>query len=93
YPTFDREVATALHIRRAGDISGQQLGQYMLETMRPLGARFQQGRVVGIAKTDRFAVDVVTDGARQTIKTDIIVNAAGPFAAHVAAMHGETLPI
>jgi glycine/D-amino acid oxidase-like deaminating enzyme len=93
YPTFDKEVATALHIRRAGDISGQQLGQYMLETMRPLGAQFQQARVVGITKTDRFVVDVIADGARQSIKADIIVNAAGPFAAHIAAMHGEELPI
>jgi glycine/D-amino acid oxidase-like deaminating enzyme len=93
YPAFDKEIATALHIRRAGDISGQQLGQYMLETMRPLGAQFQQARVVGIAKADRFMVDVIADGARQTIKADIIVNAAGPFAAHIAAMHGEELPI
>jgi len=93
YPAFDKDVATALHIRRAGDISGQQLGQYMLETMRPLGAQFQQARVVGIAKADRFVVDVIADGARQTIKADIIVNAAGPFAAHVSAMHGEKLPI
>jgi glycine/D-amino acid oxidase-like deaminating enzyme len=93
YPTFDKEVATALHIRRAGDISGQQLGQYMLETMRPLGAQFQQARVVGIAKTDRFVVDVIADGERQTIKADIIVNSAGPFAADIAAMHGETLPM
>jgi glycine/D-amino acid oxidase-like deaminating enzyme len=65
----------------------------MLETMRPLGAQFQQARVVGIAKADRFMVDVIADGARQTIKADIIVNAAGPFAAHIAAMHGEELPI
>ncbi|MFB9261789.1 NAD(P)/FAD-dependent oxidoreductase [Bradyrhizobium erythrophlei] len=93
YPTFDREVATGLHIRRAGDISGQQLGQYMLETMRLSGAQFQQARVLGIAKADRFVVDVLADVARQTIKADIIVNAAGPFAAHVAAMHGEQLPI
>ena len=93
YPAFDPEVATVLHIRRAGDISGQQLGQYMLETMRPLGAQFEQARVVGITRTDRFVVDVIADGARQTIKADIIVNAAGPFAAHIAAMHGEELPI
>ncbi|KJC48129.1 FAD-dependent oxidoreductase [Bradyrhizobium sp. LTSP885] len=93
YPKFDREVATGLHIRRAGDISGQQLGQYMLETMRLSGAQFQQAKVLGIAKADRFAVDVLADGARQTIKADIIVNAAGPFAAHVSAMHGEQLPI
>ncbi|MFT4115848.1 NAD(P)/FAD-dependent oxidoreductase [Bradyrhizobium sp.] len=93
HPAFDPEVATALHIRRAGDISGQQLGQYMLEAMRPLGAQFQQAHVIGIAKADRFLVDVVVDGARQTIKADIIVNAAGPFASRVSAMHGEKLPI
>ncbi|MEY9122875.1 NAD(P)/FAD-dependent oxidoreductase [Bradyrhizobium yuanmingense] len=93
YPAFDSEVATALHIRRAGDISGQQLGQYMLETMRPLGARFRQARVVGISKADRFVVDVIADGARQTIKADIIVNAAGPFASHISAMHDEKLPM
>jgi D-arginine dehydrogenase len=93
YPAFDKEVATALHIRRAGDISGQQLGQYMLEMMRPLGAQFRQARVVCIARADRFQVDVVADGERQTIKADIIVNAAGPFAAHIAAMHGEKLPM
>jgi glycine/D-amino acid oxidase-like deaminating enzyme len=93
YPAFDKEVATALHIRRAGDISGQQLGQYMLETMRPLGAQFQQARVVGIAKADRFIVDVIAGGERQSIKADIIVNAAGPFAAHIAVLHGEKLPM
>jgi len=93
YPAFDKEVATALHIRRAGDISGQQLGQYMLETMRPLGAQFQQARVVGIVKADRFIVDVIADGEQQSIKADIIVNAAGPFAAHISAMHGEKLPM
>ncbi|MBR0794070.1 FAD-binding oxidoreductase [Bradyrhizobium jicamae] len=93
YPAFDKEVATGLHIRRAGDISGQQLGQYMLETMRLSGAQFQQARVLGIAKAERFDVDVLADGTRQTIKADIIVNAAGPFAAQVAVMHGEELPI
>lgn len=65
----------------------------MLETMRSLGAQFQQARVVGIAKADRFLVDVIADGERQTIKADIIVNAAGPFASHVPTMHGEKLPI
>ena len=34
FPSFDREVSTVLHIRRAGDISGQQLGSFMLEQIR-----------------------------------------------------------
>ena len=93
YPMFDRTISTGLHIRRAGDISGQQLGQYMLEVMRPIGVRFQQASVLGISKTDRFSADITSDGERHTIKSDIIVNAAGPFASRVSAMHGEALPI
>jgi D-arginine dehydrogenase len=34
YPDLDPEIATILHIRRAGDIRGQQLGQYMPEALR-----------------------------------------------------------
>src|SRR5258708_14440087 len=45
YPYLDAEIATILHIRRSGDISGQQMGQYMLEEIRPAGGRVTQGRV------------------------------------------------
>lgn len=93
FPMFDKEVAVGLHIRRAGDISGQQLGQYMLETMRPLGAQFQQAKVLGIEKGGRFRVDLIVAGSRQTIQADIVINAAGPFASNIAKMHGEQLPI
>lgn len=93
YPMFDKDIAAALHIRRAGDISGQQLGQYMLESMRSRGAQFQQASVLGISKTDRFVVDVFSEDARQTITADVLVNAAGPFASQISAMHGEKLPI
>jgi len=31
FPSFAGDVATVIHVRRAGDISTQQLGQYMLE--------------------------------------------------------------
>src|SRR5262245_13946397 len=50
YPYLDLEIAAILHIRRAGDISGQQMGQYMLEEIRQLGGRFLQGRVTAIQK-------------------------------------------
>ena len=51
FPSFDREVATVLHIRRAGDISGQQLGSFMLERIRERGGRLIHGRVVGIERS------------------------------------------
>jgi glycine/D-amino acid oxidase-like deaminating enzyme len=93
YPMFDRHVATLLHIRRAGDISSQQLGHYMLEAVRAAGGAFQISEVIGISKGSRFAVDLLRAGERETIYCDIVVNAAGPFAARVSEMHGEALPL
>jgi D-arginine dehydrogenase len=93
YPFIDPEIATILHIRRAGDISGQQLGQYMLEEVRGAGGRFLQADVKAIARTDRFTLDIETKDGRETMRADLIVNAAGPFASHVSALYGEPLPI
>ena len=93
YPALDPETATILHIRRAGDISGQQLGQYMLEEIRTVGGRFLQARVTGIAAGGRLTLDLEANRERGAVRADIIVNAAGPFAAHIAALHDETLPI
>lgn len=93
FPSFDPEIATILHVRRAGDISGQQLGQHMLEEIRAAGGRFRQARVTGIAKGDRFALEIDANGTREIIHADVIVNAAGPFAAHISTLYGEKLPI
>ena len=93
YPYLDPEIATILHIRRAGDISGQQMGQYMLEQIRQRGGRFKQGRVTAIQKGARFTIDLEIDGTVESVTTDAIVNAAGPFAAEIAALHGESLPL
>lgn len=93
FPNFDPEIATVLHVRRAGDISGQQLGQFMLEEIRAAGGRFHQARVVAITRGDRFALEIEADGVREIVRAHVIVNAAGPFAGDIAALHGEQLPI
>jgi D-arginine dehydrogenase len=93
YPYLDPEIATILHIRRAGDISGQQMGQYMLEEIRKLGGRFLQGRVTTITKGPRTIAELEVNGALERVTADVLVNAAGPFAAEIAALHGETLPL
>ena len=93
YPELDPAIATIVHIRRAGDISGQQLGQFMLEEIRAVGGRFQQGRVSAIAVSDTFKLEIETNGERAMVRAGVIVNAAGPYASQVASMHGETLPI
>ena len=93
FPSLAPDVNTVVHIRRAGDISGQQLGQYMLEAIRAVGGQVRRARVAGITGQAPFTLHLeVADGASD-LRADRVVNAAGPFFAHVAAMLGEQLPV
>ncbi|WP_371224035.1 NAD(P)/FAD-dependent oxidoreductase [Roseovarius sp. 2305UL8-3] len=93
FPSYDREVATIIHIRRGGDISGQQLGMYMLEYLKELGVNRVVGDVQSVTSHDGFQVEVQTPDGTQMIEADIFVNAAGPFAGKIAEMLGVELPI
>jgi len=93
FPSFDREVATVLHIRRAGDISGQQLGSFMLERIRERGGKLIQARVVGTERAAAFDLTVKGEEASSSVCADVMVNAAGPYVAEMAALLGETLPV
>ncbi|WP_192246535.1 NAD(P)/FAD-dependent oxidoreductase [Mesorhizobium silamurunense] len=93
FPAYAHDVATVLHIRRAGSISGQQLGQYMLETIKSAGGRLIRGEVVGIDGPAPFVLSVATKGEVVRLRAERIVNAAGPFVQNVAALLGEDLPV
>lgn len=93
FPTYADDVSTVIHIRRAGDISGQQLGQYMLERLRESGGRLITGSVASVDSSDAFLLDVSGHDEIRQIRCEKIVNAAGPFAAEVAEMVGVTLPV
>jgi D-arginine dehydrogenase len=97
FPSFAGDIAAVLHIRRAGDISGQQLGQFMLERIRQTGGFVRNGSVTGIAKSGskggRFALAIERDGVTERMRADILVNAAGPYVGGIAEMLGETLPV
>ncbi len=93
FPTFAEDVGTVLHIRRAGSISGQQLGQYMLEAVRSAGGRLIRGEVVGIEKVAPFVLSIAAPDAARQVRADRVVNAAGPFFADVARLLGEDLPV
>ncbi len=90
FPSWADDVATVLHIRRAGDISGQQMGAWMLEHIRAAGGRLLRAKLVGIDGAAPFALRFA-DG--DTLRADRIVNAAGPFFGEVAAMLGEDVPL
>lgn len=93
FPTFAADVRTILHIRRAGDISGQQLGQYMLEELRAVGGRLVRGKVRQIAKSSKFVLEVAGGEGVEHWRAECLVDAAGPFAGEIAGLLGERLPV
>ncbi|MEH6571178.1 MAG: FAD-binding oxidoreductase [Halioglobus sp.] len=93
FPAFSSQIENVLHIRRAGDFSGQQLGAYMLEQVKPLGCRRLRGHVESIVKDDRYTLEVSTQDGTVSLKVDRVVNAAGPYVGEIAKMLGAKLPV
>lgn len=93
FPSYARDVATVIHIRRAGSISAQQMGQYMLETMRASGVRVHRADVRGIGVSSPFTIELDAPDGPARMTAERIVNAAGPFAGDIARMLGAALPV
>lgn len=93
FPQFSKDIANVIHIRRAGDFSGQLMAQHMLARISESGARRLPVKVRGIRKNSNFTLDVEGDTDTRHINAEIIVNAAGPFAGSVASMLDIDLPI
>ncbi len=93
FPALAAEIKNVIHIRRGGDISGQQLGQYMLEKIRAAGGRKLQGDVTAIERDTNYQLSVASGGEASEVTADIVVNAAGPFADRIARMLGVELPV
>jgi len=93
FPALATEIKNVIHIRRGGDISGQQLGQYMLEKIRAAGGRKLQGDVTAIERATNYRLHVTSNGGARVISADVVVNAAGPFADRIARMLGVELPV
>lgn len=90
YPWLSDDIRSVVHIRRGGDISGQQLGMYMLERIRECGGKLRRGAVTSIELGQRYRLEI---DHSTSIETEQIVNAAGPFANRIARMLGEDLPV
>ncbi len=92
FPYLDRAAVGALHVRRAGWLSAQQLGAWMLQQATDRGARLVKAEVTDIDCTgDRVTGVVLDDGSR--LECRAVVNAAGPMQRTVAAMAGVDLPL
>jgi glycine/D-amino acid oxidase-like deaminating enzyme len=92
FPYLSRDMVGALHVRRAGFMSGVNLGAWFLAQASASGATFLRDRVASV-RTDggRVAEIGLASGAR--IATERLVIAAGPALPRVAALLGVTLPV
>lgn len=93
FPAYARDAETVLHVRRAGSISGQQLGRFMLEAINSAGGRLIRGKVVGIERGCTFVLSIETTDGTLRLNADRVVNAAGPFLKDVAKLLEQDLPV
>ena len=95
YPFISNQAIAMLHIRRAGWLSAQQFGMYLLNQAKARGARFIKGRVTDITTGgDQIeTVHVSTDNGPLQISTRTFVIAAGPYLKQAGAMIGLDVPV
>lgn len=93
FPSYDPEIQTVVHIRRGGDLSGQQLGMHMLEACRSAGGRLLTGSVNSIRHLDGYTLEISTSDGPMNVAAEQVVNAAGPFAGNIAELLGVSLPL
>jgi glycine/D-amino acid oxidase-like deaminating enzyme len=92
FPYITPDAVGAVHVRRAGWFSAQQLGAWMLDQARSEGLELVVDEVVDIG-TSAGAVSSVQLAGGDQIATPVVVDAAGPMAGPVAAMAGLDLPL
>ncbi|MGE5073577.1 MAG: NAD(P)/FAD-dependent oxidoreductase [Anaerolineae bacterium] len=92
FPWITESAVAALHVRRAGWLSAQQLGMYLLEQAKQLGARLETGEVAGVKQAGgRVECVVMSSGDR--VGCGAFVNAAGPYLKRVGGLLGVDLPV
>lgn len=91
FPGINETTVGALHVRRAGFLSAQQLGAYLLDRARAAGATFLPRQVVGVRTAGKVTGVTLDDGT--AIDCGAFVDSAGPMLAPVAGLLGETLPV
>lgn len=92
FPYLSDEALGAVHVRRGGWFSAQQLGVWMLDKAKNRGAEVIVDEVVDIKIVrGRVCEALLRSGKR--ISTPVVVNAAGPMSQHLAHLVGIGLPL
>ncbi len=95
FPYFAPTIQSVIHARRAGAISAQQLGIYLLEEAKKLGVKEVRGEITAVIQDHHgiSGVEIITANGQENVQTRTFINAAGPFAPDIAAMLNIDLPI
>ena len=92
FPFVSEDAIAALHVRRAGWLDAQKLGQWLLAEAQRAGVRLVRDRVKGVAIVDNRVTQIQLQ-SEDCINTDTFVIAAGPYLKEVGAMVGVDLPV
>lgn len=92
FPYLTPQAVGAIHVRRAGWFSAQQLGSWMLDQSKERGLEVVVDEVTGI-DVSGGAVESVSLAAGDRIEAGVVVDAAGPMAGRVAALAGVNVPL
>ena len=95
FPYLAPDTVAAIHARRCGWFSAQQLGALLLERARDAGVEVLNGRLASVDASGGRVRQVRIDrpNGSERWSTDRLVLAAGPFLQEAAAMLGLELPI
>lgn len=92
FPYLSSKATAALHARKAGWMSAQQLGMYLLHQARALGVSVVSGHIDGVeTQAGRISGIRLRGGERMDCST--FVDAAGPYLKSVAGLLGVSLPV
>ena len=92
FPCLTTRAIAALHVRRAGWLSAQQLGMYLLEQARERGVRLEAAQVESIAQSGG-RVRSVRLSSGEHVDCELFVDAAGPFVKQVGRMLDLDIPV
>ena len=92
FPYLSPQTVAALHVRRAGWFSAQQLGIYLLDEARATGVELVNARIDAVEVAGGRVQAVVLDNGLR-VETHHFVNAAGPFFKQVSWMVELDLPV
>lgn len=92
FPFIGDQAVGGIHVRRAGWLSAQQLGAWMLEEAIAAGAECLTGEITSVQSDKNGITSVVVDG-QATVTCKSFVNAGGPLAKAVGRLVGVEVPV